>query len=187
MSALLEHASVVGATFVRRWCLVDLHLLDPAEGVLCSRIAAPRALSARNEILSSSGRTVTASRQTVTESLRVKVSRGVVHVLAASAILARTHQLIVDASRTSTSSAACTMAALVATFSFFINHGHPVEVVLSKVKVLARLVLHILALVVVDRQLLDFKTVLIIYLVSHATRMCKRSLRLPAGLAVIVV
>jgi len=34
--ALLEHAAVVSATFVGRLGLIDLHLLNPAEGVFSS-------------------------------------------------------------------------------------------------------------------------------------------------------
>ena len=52
--------------------------------------------------------------------------------------------------------------------SFFINNRHPIEVVLRQVEVLAGLVLHVLALVIVCRQLFYFETVLIIYLVRHA-------------------
>jgi hypothetical protein len=89
--ALLEHAAVVSATFGGRLGLIDLHLLDPAEGVFCSWVASSGALSTWDEILSSSGLHISTSGQTVTESLRVEVGRGVVHVLTSSAILACTH------------------------------------------------------------------------------------------------
>lgn len=54
VGALLEHATVMGASFVGGLGLVDLHLLDPAEGVLGSRVAAPSTLGAWYQVLSSS-------------------------------------------------------------------------------------------------------------------------------------
>ena len=56
-----------------------------------------RALSTRYQVLPASRLHVAASGQPVAESLRVEVGRGIVHVLASSAILACTHQLVVDA------------------------------------------------------------------------------------------
>ena len=72
------------------------------------------------------------------------------HVLAASAILAGTHKLVVDTSCASPSCVSFWTFAMVS-FPFFGNHGHPVEVVLSKVEILSGFNLHILALVVVKR------------------------------------
>lgn len=52
---------------------------------------------------------------------------------------------------------------------------------------LSRLILHILALVVVNRQLLDLETVLVVDLVGHAARMGQGPLGLPSGLAMIII
>ena len=57
------------------------------------------------------------------------------------------------------------------TFTLLINHCHSVEVVLGEVEVLTRLILHVLACVVVNRQLFDFETVFVIYFVGHAAWM----------------
>ena len=108
------------------------------------------------------------------------------HVFAASAILAGTHQLVVDASRTSASCLSASMACL----SFLRDHGHPVEAVLSEVEILPCFKLHFLALVIIKWQLFYFETVLVIYLVSHAahaSRVNQLALRLIAWLTVIVV
>lgn len=76
---------------------------------------------------------------------------------------------------------------LVATFTFLVDDCHPIEVVLREIQVLSRLVLHIFALVVVDRQLLDLETVLVVDLVRHAAGMGQGPLGLPSGLTVIII
>jgi len=76
---------------------------------------------------------------------------------------------------------------LVAAFSFLVDDCHPIEVVLCEIEMFSCLILHIFALVVVDRQLLDLETVLVVDLVRHAARMGQGPLGLPSGLAVIIV
>ena len=76
--------------------------------------------------------------------------------------------------------------ALLASFSFLVDDCHPVEVVLGEVEVLTGFVYHVLALVVVEGQLLNFETVLVVDLVSHAARVRQLPLSLSAGLAMVV-
>ena len=76
---------------------------------------------------------------------------------------------------------------LVTTFTFLVDDCHPIEVVLCEIQMLSRLILHIFALVVVGRQLLDLETVLVVDLVRHAARMGQGPLGLPSWLAVIIV
>lgn len=143
--ALLEHATVVRASFVWLLGLVDLHLLDSAKWVLGSRVAAPRSLRARYQVLSSTWLYVASCWQAITKSLWIEVCCCVMHILAASAILAGAHKLVVHASRASSSCLTTSMPCL----SFFWNYSHPIEVVLGEIQIFSRLNLHILALVVI--------------------------------------
>ena len=108
------------------------------------------------------------------------------HVFAAAPVLAGTHQLVVDSSRTTPSCLAASMACL----SFLRDHGHPVEAVLGQVEILSGFELHFLALIIIKRQLLYFETVLVVDLVghtAHASWVNQLALCLISWLAVIVV
>lgn len=105
------------------------------------------------------------------------------HVFAASAVLACAHELVVDSSGTSTGS----LSSSVSAFSFFRYDCHSVEVVLGEVQIVSDLILHVLAVVVVQRKLFYFETVLVVDFVSHATWVNQLPLSLTARLAVIVV
>lgn len=129
---------------------------------------------------------VASRRQPVAEPLRVKVRRCVVHVLAAPAVLARTHELVVDAAGAPTRCLAAPVP-VAAALALLVDDGHPVEVVLRQVEVFARLILHVLALVVIHGQLLYFEAVFVVDLVRHAPRVHQLALSLPARLAVVVV
>ena len=103
------------------------------------------------------------------------------HVLVSSSVLARAHELVVDPS--------CRSAALAdGVVDFLLVYNcHSVEVVVSEVQVLSRLVFHVFALVVIEGQLLYFETVLVVYFVSHAAWRAVGALSLPARLTVVVV
>lgn len=104
------------------------------------------------------------------------------HVLAAPAILACAHELVVAAS-----ASAPVLAAL---DSFLVNDGHAVEIVVREVEVLSDLVLHIFTLDEIDRQLLDFETVFVVDLMSQTASVLTLarllSEWLPSGLALVV-
>ena len=87
------------------------------------------------------------------------------HILAASSILACAHQLIIDPSSTS--------PVLPTFYSLFIDDCHPIKIVVGQVEVLPHFILHILALIIINKflgQLLHFKAVGISYFVSHTSR-----------------
>lgn len=179
MRVLLEHGTIVRSRFVGRLCLIYLHLLYSAKRVLSSGVTVSRALSTGYEILPASGLHVAACRQAITKSLRVEVCCCVVHVLAASSVLTCTHQLIVDATRTSTSSSTATM--IMISLTLLVNNVHSIEIILSQVHILTRLILH------VERQLLYFVTIFIVHAASrNASRMNDLPLSLASRLAVIV-
>jgi len=183
VSALLEHASIVSASFVDCLGLVYLHLLHSTERILASRVAMPCTLCTRYQVLSSSRLSVASGGQTVTKSLRIEIRRCIVHVFTTSTILACAHELVVHSSGASARSLSASMS----TFSLFGDDCHPIEVVLSEVQIVSDLILHVLAVVVVERKLFYFETVFVVYFVSHAAWVDQLPLGLPARLAVIVV
>ena len=101
------------------------------------------------------------------------------HILAAPAILACTHELVIDSSSAPASPSLPSMA--VVGLPFFVDYVHPVEVVLRQVHVLSRLVLH------VQRQLFYFITVFVVDSASgDAAWMDQLALGLVPRLAVVV-
>lgn len=173
----------MGATFVGI-CLIYLHLLNPAERVFGARVATPRTLCAWNQILSPSGLDIATCRKTVSETMMIEVSCCVMHIFAAFTILASAHQLIIDPSGASTSCSTTSVAStLVSRLALLTYDCHPVEVILCEIKMLTSLVFHFSSLQI-DWQLLDFE---IIFLLSHASGMDLRALRLISRLAVIIV
>ena len=115
-------------------------LLAPPKGVVTPVVLA-RALSTRYQVLSTSGLHVATCWQSVSKSLWIKIGGRIMHILTTSAILACAHELVVDSSGASASSSLPSVTVI--RFSFLVDDVHSVEVVLSQIHVLSRLVLHV--------------------------------------------
>lgn len=102
----------------------------------------------------------------------IEVGCCVVHVLTSSSILAGTHQLIIHTSRAASgrTTSATSSSSLVAYFSFLLDDCHSIEIILSEIEVLSRLIFHLLTLQL-QRQLLYFEIVHVVFLVCQTALM----------------
>lgn len=168
----IEHVAVVSTALGHLIGLINLYLLHPSERALSPRVASSCALRTRHQLLTASRLHVSSRGESVAETRWIKPARSIVHVFVGSEILTSAHELV-------TSGTPSVVAALC---PLFVDDGHLVEVVLCQVEMLPSLILHFLACVEVQRQLLNLKTVFILNFVGHTSM-----LRLLAPLLLMVV